>query len=918
MNEREIFVKALGYSDPDERSAFLEQACEGDRDLRQRIEALLLRHTEASQFLEQPAVEAIATELVSGHEENFHAASGDTLPELETRTLEFLAPSDNPDALGQLGQYQILEVIGRGGMGIVLRGVDPKLNRVVAIKVLSPDFAANPTAHKRFVREAQAIAAVSHDHIVTIYAVEEQPVPHLVMEYIDGKSLQQKIDKDGQLELKEVLRIARQVAAGLSAAHEQGLTHRDIKPSNILLQNGVQRVQITDFGLARATADADITRTGEIAGTPQYMSPEQARSESVDPRSDLFSLGSVMYAMCCGRSPFRADTPYGSIKRVCEDEPRSLRENNPEIPTWLEAVIFKLLEKDPGDRFQSAREVGELLGKHLSHLHDPGSTPFPGKLQVEPTRRKLAHPRLVASVAVIVLALLTVGFTEAVGVTNFTGTVIRMATGEGTLVIEVDDPSVEVSLDGEELSITGAGLQELKLRPGQYQFQATKDGQPIEQKLVSISRGDREVVRVSREWPSPSASLPAGAVDSDVFVVLDGTGKQAGKFDTLEKAVLGSNPGDTIEIRGNGPFATRGIIIRHPLTIRAGEGYRPVIHHTEKSPNLKGSTLLQTDSPVALEGLELQSFVPNEPKGNIITASTTIRLLNCRIFDPRGDGAGCLHTFGNVHLKNSLLIQPGHGSSLGGLGAPETRCQNNVFVGPIRIYAGTADPAYPESTSSIVFKNNTMVVPHGYSLGLGLLADKVENGSIKQIQSQHNLTVAEVVMNLNLTRVLDADYTVDEAFSRFKTAFSWSESANLYQKPRQYLRLRARDGSEMDIGAEIDLSAFQEFWNQEDSGSREGLIRFQGGDPISRFRSDDTSVTAADFRLREDSAGYQAGPDGQDIGADIDFVGPGEAYERWKQTDEYRQWRLETREMMQKPTQTASAGTSQTSKSAAD
>jgi len=499
MNEYDIFAAALEIPNAEDRKSYLDSACRDDEALRERIETLLRSHDAAGGLLESPAFEGLATQIVSASEadfENCDAATGSVALEVP---LDFLSESEYPDALGRLGQYEILEVVGRGGMGIVLRGFDPNLNRVVAIKVLSPDYAANPTAYKRFLREARAAAAVSHDHIVTIYAVEERPVPHLVMEYIDGMSLQQKIETEGQLEIKEILRIARQIAGGLAAAHEQGLTHRDIKPSNILLQNGIQRVQITDFGLARAAADADITRPGEIPGTPQYMSPEQAQGQPVDPRSDLFSLGSVMYAMCSGHSPFRADTSYGSIKRVCDDEPRSLRENNPEIPTWLEAIIFKLLAKNPADRFQSAAEVHELLGRHLSHLHDPGATAFPGTLQYQPARRKRFMPHSVTAAAVMLMAVLALGFTEAAGVTHVAGTVIRLATGEGTLVIEVDDPSVEVSLDGEELTITGAGMQEIKLRPGEYQFKATKNGKPVEQKLVSIRRGDREVVRVTRE-----------------------------------------------------------------------------------------------------------------------------------------------------------------------------------------------------------------------------------------------------------------------------------------------------------------------------------------------------------------------------------------------------------------------------------
>ena len=272
-------------------------------------------------------------------------------------------------------------------MGIVLKAHDTKLNRVVAVKVLAPQLAAHATARKRFLREARAAAAVSHDHVVTIYAVEDKEppkgshhtayggLPYLIMEFIHGESLERKIDREGHLELKEILRIGRQIAAGLAAAHEQGLIHRDIKPSNILLQNCVQRVKITDFGLARATNEAAITRTGELAGTPQYMSPEQAQGKSVDARSDLFSLGSVLYAMCTGSSPFRAETTLGSLRRVCDDLPRPVRKINADIPEWLVAIIERLLEKDPDDRIQSAKEVETLLSAYLAELQGDPITP---------------------------------------------------------------------------------------------------------------------------------------------------------------------------------------------------------------------------------------------------------------------------------------------------------------------------------------------------------------------------------------------------------------------------------------------------------------------------------------------------------------------------------------------------------------
>jgi serine/threonine protein kinase len=254
-------------------------------------------------------------------------------------------------------------------MGTVYRAFDEKLHRVVAIKLMATELAASATARRRFTREAQAAAAVCHDHVVTIHAVEEDHrPPYLVMQYVEGVSLQDKLDRTGPLGLREVLRIGMQTAAGLAAAHKQGLVHRDIKPANILLENGVERVKITDFGLARAADDASLTQSGVIAGTPQYMSPEQAEGRPVDHRSDLFSLGSVLYACCTGRAPFRAGTALAVLKRVAEDKPRLIREINPDVPDWLTAVIDKLHAKDPAQRFQSAEEVADLLSQHLARL----------------------------------------------------------------------------------------------------------------------------------------------------------------------------------------------------------------------------------------------------------------------------------------------------------------------------------------------------------------------------------------------------------------------------------------------------------------------------------------------------------------------------------------------------------------------
>jgi WD40 repeat protein len=292
--------------------------------------------------------------------------------------LYFLRPGDRPAVLGTLGGYEVREVIGQGGMGIVLKAFDPALHRLVAIKVLSPALAGSATARRRFTREAQAAAAVCHDHVVAVHGVSEADgLPYLVMQYVAGESLQERLDRAGPLEVMEVVRIGLQAASGLAAAHAQGLIHRDVKPANLLLENGLARVKITDFGLARTVDDVGLTQTGVVAGTPQYMAPEQARGEQVDHRADLFSLGSVLYACCTGRPPFRGATPLAVLRQVSEQAPPPVRSLNPDVPAWLEALIARLMAKDPAQRFPSAAEVAALLEGYLAHLRQPATVPAP-------------------------------------------------------------------------------------------------------------------------------------------------------------------------------------------------------------------------------------------------------------------------------------------------------------------------------------------------------------------------------------------------------------------------------------------------------------------------------------------------------------------------------------------------------------
>jgi Tol biopolymer transport system component len=285
--------------------------------------------------------------------------------------LDFLKPSENPEFLGKLGHFNVVGVVGKGGMGIVLRALDRCLQRFVAIKVLSPEFASNETAQQRFCREARAAAAVTHENVVAIHQVdydEDSGLPFLVMQLVSGTSLEDHITTNGRMKLADVLRIGAQAAAGLSAAHGQGLIHRDVKPANILLESDLQRVKLTDFGLARAAEDVRLTQSGFVPGTPLYMAPEQARGDEIDHRADLFSLGSVLYAMCTGKPPFEGSTPYVVLKSVTEEQPIPIHVLNPEVPRWLVDVIDKLHAKHPEDRFQSAADVAEVLSRALVRI----------------------------------------------------------------------------------------------------------------------------------------------------------------------------------------------------------------------------------------------------------------------------------------------------------------------------------------------------------------------------------------------------------------------------------------------------------------------------------------------------------------------------------------------------------------------
>jgi serine/threonine protein kinase/WD40 repeat protein len=452
---------------------------------------------------------------------------GPTLPPAEERVappaarLDFLAPPQGPGEIGRLGDYRVLDVLGEGGMGVVLRAEDPGLRRLVALKVMRSGLAANDDARERFLREARAAAALRHEHVVTIYQVgQDRGVPFLAMEFLPGQSLEERLHA-APLTTAEVLRIGREVAEGLAAAHEVGLIHRDIKPANIWLENRAQtssnggqtastsllppRVKILDFGLARAMRQqSGLTQVGVVLGTPGYMAPEQADGRAVDGRSDLFSLGCVLYQACTGQKPFRGKDLISTLMAAAVKDPPPPQQVQPGVPAGLSALVMRLLAKNPEQRPATAREVADTLAALAA----------PPPLAPPPRR---TGQLLAAALLVGVLGVASGTYGPAV---------FRFITDRGQLVIHTDDPDVQVNVKQNSQTVEIVDLKTKKsitLRSGDYDLELADAGGGLKltAQRVTLRRGGKVVVEVRRE-AAPVAGPPAAPGKPELIRTLAG------------------------------------------------------------------------------------------------------------------------------------------------------------------------------------------------------------------------------------------------------------------------------------------------------------------------------------------------------------------------------------------------------------
>ena len=786
--------------------------------------------------------------------DRLRAADPDSQPQPASEAgqegVEFLRPSDKPGYIGRFGPYDVIEVVGRGGMGIVLKARDPSLHRIVAIKVLAPALAANALARRRFIREARTAASVSHEHVVTIHAVDEvDGLPYLMMQFIAGPSLQARIDKSGPLKLEEILRIGMQTALGLEAAHALGVVHRDIKPGNILLENGIERAMLTDFGLARAVHDAAITQTGLIAGTPQYMAPEQVRDEPIDHRADLFSLGGVLYAMCTGCAPFSGSTPLSVMRKVCETEPTPIREINEEVPPWLAEIVNRLLTKDRSQRYQSAGEVARLLGERLARLQSPKgrgedrAADVPSGAQLQPREGRRARRWAVRlAVGILLVALVAA--------------VLRPWTPWRPHPDDEEEPgppsaprpsqTFRVLAEGSRPERTFGTLAEA--------VDAAQSGDTIEvcwdgafqTKPILIGRNKSLVIRAG-EGSRPTIEVLS---DRESLLLADGASL------VLEGLTLGhGDPGDPKPWEPRPPqrLLPKALITCHEARLHAAH-----CRFLVRGPAFRGPR--PTRIGIAL------GCVPS------------CELRSCEFYGEYGAAINWSNRSPPTNADEQASV---------------LRMHNCVHVGTEVLqvdYNG-------RQAVSFCLSRNTLLGARLLCEVVGLPPD-ASGSERRRGESRLIVDASENVLDFNHVLATLQPLPV-------QSWLVWKGRRNVFAVEGQFItafrdRRMVPDGAEQIVAR--NLQEWSKFWSNTDGDSRSGAVRYPGGRRFELHGSpplpphDSSSARQfgpQDLRLvsvKSEGGDAQAAEELAGYGADVERVGPGGPYDAWRQSAEYQRW----------------------------
>ena len=474
------------------------------------------------------------------------------------------------DHLATLDEFELVELVGRGGMGVVFKCWDTQLERFVALKLMSPQLLVDESASERFLREARSAAKINHPNVVSVYGVgDTKGLPYLVMEFVEGESLESKLEAPNTF--SEVLNLSVQILNGLAAAHQHNVLHRDIKPANVILDRNSNQAKITDFGLACSVEGSNLTRTGLLVGTPEYLAPEQALGARSDVRSDLFSVGVVMYAMCQGASPFSSSSMMMTLDRIRTHEPRLLNELNDQVPKWFAQVVKKLIDKDPNERYSSTHEVIQALEnetrpvKKISPTAAVPTARFPWKVQWN---------GMTATIALFGLGLLVViatGFYSGILGTKKTR-LSRVAVGDSDRYGTGDKeqyPNNGEDKHGEEssdssLADEGETQVETQLEDGRALFEVRSF-----EELVTATTQDFDKITITIDVDEIDLERPIEIAGKDVLI----------RSDEETRLIIdpAANDRDTMIRISDGALAIEGIRIEACTAEDENDGAEPLI-----------------------------------------------------------------------------------------------------------------------------------------------------------------------------------------------------------------------------------------------------------------------------------------------------------------------------------------------------
>jgi hypothetical protein len=827
-----------------------------------------------------------------------------------------LEPPDGPDCIGRLGRYRVLKRVGRGGMGVVFQARDPLLGRLVAIKVLTPHLGGDATARERFLREARAAAAINHPNVVTIYEIQQIGGRLLlVMEFVDGVSLQERLASRVPFALPEIVRIGVQTATGLAAAHARGLVHRDVKPANILLARPGDQVKITDFGLARATDDAGVTQPGVILGTPAYMAPEQALGQAVDHRADLFSLGSVLYALCTGRPPYAGSTTLAVIRLVADGAPLSLGASAPGIPPWLAEVVSRLHSLNPADRIQSAAEVAQVLRRKWEAARRGGA---PAAAELPPEKA-------------------ATGDVPA-------GATVSAGAAAPSLVMPPPLPSHEVKPPplprapapppprsrvasiwlraaialAVLLSLTPLALFALKHR-GQ--------SEPPRTATLAANRDDTRQPAGKAEIAAVvpiaigAAAVPSGPPPR--FALIGRSGSVRRSFSRFPAAIQEAAADETLEIRGSEAVRIAPLRLEKPLVLRAAHGARPVLCPALVTES-GDAPLIESGAALVLEGLDIQCLAAGprgySPQSVLAVRHGALRLANCRLVHCGTGPALRLEDPTLVELRNSLLCSS-TGAAVDCVAGGRVRVlvENCVLAG----YSGITVHQTARATDVFLdLRHDTLVLHEAVRVHFdpiareqakadgrvfihvavtrslfdtdgALLTNQSDRHSPAEVERIGRFSRGEVGRNVDHGRGKSPIARTNTGLANIKKAVAWQDEQSLYSGTGPLLAMASSQSPRQlsGLGVPTGIAQWDEFWG----ASKAEIAQLSDGSFDARpLRSAATGhpqlLTPADFRRTFRLRGAWHPLESRLEGANTSLVGPGEAYEAWTNTFEYRFW----------------------------